>query len=66
MSEAKLVAVRQYPLRMNIHLSNRLDDVSDATGIPKSTILRMGLTHVLNELESSGVLNTMGNIRKTR
>ena len=66
MVEAKLVSMKQYPMRMDAILFNRLSEVSSATGIPKSTILRMGATKLLDELESSGVTNAMGSIRKTQ
>ena len=51
--ESKLY--RQFPVRLELPLSNALDRYSAATRIPKTTLSRIAIQKFLNELESSGV-----------
>ena len=52
---------RQFPLRLNASLADKLDRVSKETQIPKSRIATIGLEKFLSELESSGIQSAMRN-----
>jgi predicted DNA-binding protein len=49
----------QYPLRMNQELHTRFTNISYATKIPKSTLGRIGLTKLLNDIESRGIATVL-------
>ena len=49
----------QYPLRMNHELHTRFTNVSYSTKIPKSTLGRIGLTKLLNDIESRGITTVL-------
>jgi hypothetical protein len=50
---------RQFPLRLNASLADKLDRMSKETQIPKSRIATIGLEKFLSELESSGIQSAM-------
>lgn len=50
---------RQFPLRLNASLADKLDRMSKETQIPKSRIATIGLEKFLSELESSGIKSAM-------
>jgi len=55
----------QYPLRMNHELHTRFTKISSSTKIPKSILGRIGLSRLLDDIESRGittVLNEMETI----
>ena len=49
----------QYPLRMNQELHTRFTNISYATKIPKSTLGRIGLTKLLDDIESRGITTVL-------
>jgi hypothetical protein len=49
----------QYPLRMNHELHTRFTNISHSTKIPKSTLGRIGLTKLLNDIESKGITTVL-------
>lgn len=49
----------QLPLRLTRNLANELFDASDATGISKSKLCRMGLSRVLIDLKQTGRSQSM-------
>jgi len=55
----------QYPLRINHELHTRFTKISSSTKIPKSTLGRIGLSRLLDDIESRGittVLNEMESV----
>ena len=56
---------KQYPLRLPNELHNRFTRISSSTKIPKSILGRIGLSRLLDDIESRGittVLNEMETI----
>ena len=49
----------QYPLRMNQELHIRFTNISYTTKIPKSTLGRIGLTKLLDDIESRGITTVL-------
>jgi hypothetical protein len=45
----------QYPLRINHELNTRFSEISSLTKIPKSTLGRLGLTKLLDDIEIRGI-----------
>lgn len=62
MQEINEKPYKQFALRMDQSLSEKLDRVSNATGIPKTTILRNGAIRILDELDKSGVTERLERI----
>jgi predicted DNA-binding protein len=55
----------QYPLRISHELHTRFTNVSSTTRIPKSTLGRIGLSRLLDDIESRGIttiLEEMGSV----
>ncbi len=52
----------QIPLRLSDALASELHDVSEATGIKKSKLCRMGISRILRELQESGLSERMNEI----
>ena len=46
---------RQFPLRLESSLADRLDQYSLETRIPKTTISRIAIEKFLNELDETGI-----------
>ena len=49
----------QYPLRIDHSLHKRFTHISTTTRIPKSTLGRLGITRLLNEIESKGITRVL-------
>ncbi len=49
----------QFPLRLDHNLSQRFTHISTTTRIPKSTLGRLGITRLLNEIESKGITRVL-------
>jgi predicted DNA-binding protein len=49
----------QYPLRMNHELHTRFTKISSSTKIPKSTLGRIGLSRLLDDIESRGITTVL-------
>ena len=49
----------QLPLRLPEKLADALNKASDATGVGKSTLCRMGLSRILKDLENTGRVHSM-------
>jgi len=49
----------QYPLRMNHELNTRFTKISSSTKIPKSTLGRIGLSRLLDDIESRGITSVL-------
>lgn len=49
----------QYPLRISHELHTRFTNVSSTTRIPKSTLGRIGLTKLLDDIESRGITTVL-------
>ena len=49
----------QYPLRIDHNLHKRFTHISTTTRIPKSTLGRLGITRLLNEIESKGITQVL-------
>ena len=56
---------RQFPVRLELSLSNALDRYSEATRIPKTTISRVAIEKFLNELETSGIRGALEEVCTT-
>jgi hypothetical protein len=50
----------QYPLRINHELHTRFTKKSSSTKIPKSTLGRIGLIKLLDDIESKGIVAVLG------
>lgn len=59
MQEINEKPYKQFALRMDRSLSEKLDRVSNATGIPKTTILRNGAIRILEEMDSCGAVDLL-------
>lgn len=53
---------RQFPLRLNANLADKLDLASKETQISKTRIATIGLEKFLSELESSGIRSAMRDV----
>ena len=54
----------QLPLRMTEALASELHEVSIATGIQKTKICRMGISHFLRQLKKDGLSERMSEISR--
>ena len=50
---------KQFPLRIDHNLHERFTHISTTTRIPKSTLGRLGITRLLNEIESKGITRVL-------
>lgn len=50
---------KQFPLRLNLALSNSLERIAKETRIPKTELSRIAITKFLTQLEQSGVRDAM-------
>jgi hypothetical protein len=50
----------QYPLRINHELHTRFTKISSSTKFPKSTLGRIGLIKLLDDIESKGIVAVLG------
>lgn len=50
---------KQYPLRISHELHTRFTNISSLTKIPKSTLGRIGLTKLLNDIDSRGITTVL-------
>ena len=49
----------QFPLRIDHNLHERFTHISTTTKIPKSTLGRLGITRLLNEIETKGITRVL-------
>lgn len=49
----------QFPLRLDPNLHERFTQVATATKIPKSTLGRLGITKLLNEIDEKGITRVL-------
>lgn len=54
----------QIPLRLSDALAAELRDVAEATGIQKSKLVRMGLSRLIRDFQSSGLSERMNQISR--
>jgi hypothetical protein len=54
----------QIPLRLSDALAAELHDVAEATGIQKSKLVRMGLSRLIRDFQSSGLSERMNQISR--
>ncbi len=50
---------KQYPLRLPNELHTRFTKISSSTKIPKSTLGRIGLSRLLDDIESRGITTVL-------
>jgi predicted DNA-binding protein len=55
----------QYPLRINHELHARFTKISSSTKIPKSTLGRIGLSRLLDDIESRGITTVLNEMETT-
>ena len=55
----------QYPLRLDHTLHERFTRISSSTRIPKSTLGRIGITRLLNEIDEKGITQVLNEIQCT-
>jgi len=49
----------QFPLRLDHELHQRFTQISTSTKIPKSTLGRLGITKLLNEINEKGITRVL-------
>ena len=49
----------QYPLRLSNELHQRFTRIASNTKIPKSTLGRLGITRLLNEIDEKGITRVL-------
>lgn len=49
----------QFPLRLDHELHKRFTQISSSTKIPKSTLGRLGITKLLNEIDAKGIAQVL-------
>ena len=49
----------QFPLRLDHDLHQRFTQISTSTKIPKSTLGRLGITKLLNEIDEKGITKVL-------
>ena len=49
----------QFPLRLDHDLHQRFTQISTSTKIPKSTLGRLGITKLLNEIDEKGITQVL-------
>ena len=49
----------QFPLRLDHNLHQRFTQISTSTKIPKSTLGRLGITKLLNEIDEKGITKVL-------
>ena len=49
----------QFPLRIDHNLHERFTRISSSTRIPKSTLGRLGITRLLNEIDEKGITRVL-------
>jgi len=54
----------QIPLRLSDALAAELHDVAESTGIQKSKLVRMGLSRLIRDFQSSGLSERMNQISR--
>ena len=52
----------QYPLRLDHTLHERFTRIASSTKIPKSTLGRIGITRLLNEIDEKGITQVLNEI----
>ena len=55
----------QYPLRLEKSLNERFTRISSSTRIPKSTLGRIGITKLLNEIDEKGITQVLNEIQSS-
>jgi predicted DNA-binding protein len=55
----------QYPLRLDQTLHERFTQISSSTRIPKSTLGRIGITKLLNEIDEKGITQVLNEIQSS-
>ncbi len=55
----------QYPLRLDHTLHERFTRISSSTRIPKSTLGRIGITKLLNEIDEKGITQVLNEIQSS-
>ena len=50
----------QFPLRMPRKLADELEKAVSSTGMTRSKLCRMGISRILQDLDSTGRTNSMG------
>jgi predicted DNA-binding protein len=49
----------QYPLRLEYELHDRFSHISNKTKIPMSTLGRLGITKLINDIELKGITTVL-------
>ena len=52
----------QFPLRLSHDLSDRLNETAKATRIPKTTLGRIAISSLLNDIESRGIATVLNEL----
>jgi len=55
----------QFPLRLHHDLYQRFTEISSSTRIPKSTLGRIGITKLLNEIDEKGITQVLNEIQSS-
>ena len=56
----------QFPLRLDHNLHQRFTQISTSTKIPKSTLGRLGITKLLNEIDEKGITKVLQDFEHDR
>ena len=52
----------QFPLRLSHNLSDRLNQTAKSTRIPKTTLGRIAISSLLNDIESRGITTVLSEL----
>jgi hypothetical protein len=55
----------QFPLRLHHDLCQRFTKIASLTKIPKSTLGRIGITRLLNEIDEKGITQVLNEIQSS-
>ena len=55
----------QFPLRLHHDLYQRFTQVASMTKIPKTTLGRIGITRLLNEIDEKGITQVLNEIQSS-
>lgn len=55
----------QFPLRLHHDLYQRFTRISSSTKIPKSTLGRIGIAKLLNEIDEKGITQVLNEIQSS-
>lgn len=56
--------IKQFPIRLGVHLQKEFERVSEETHINKSTLIRLAVENLIKNIDEKGIGKTMKSLSK--